>query len=238
MQAIITLLTDSRTVLAIAGLLLLVAWLFYVFWFKPAIKSTVTGMNRLTAAIMQDPKNWNFMKERSLTVLKFFPFLTPSWLETQDRVFEIEVKGVRRTLMLGSPRDLWNSSALLKHRFNLSLAEAVPNILVGIGLFFTFLFLTVALMEATQALGPGADTEDTKNAISNLLTAAGGKFSTSLAGLFASLVWSIAYKKRIKELSTACQLFLDSISKLVPTNGAEVLMLKQAEATSDGLGLS
>lgn len=238
MQAVIHVLTDTRSVQIIAILLLFSAFFLYVFWFRPAVKSTLIAMNQITFAVMQDTKEWSFSKERAKVVVKANAWLAPSWLETQDRVFEIEVKGQKRTLMFGSPRDLWNSNALLKQRFNLVLADAVPNVLVGVGLFFTFLFLTVALTEATQALGPQSDTEETKKAISNLLTAAGGKFLTSLAGLFASLAWSVASKKKIKILSFACQKFLDELSKIVPVNGAEVLMLKQGETASDSLALT
>ena len=54
--------------------------------------------------------------------------------------------------MFGSPRDVWAPSRLLGRTINLQLAEATPNLLVGVGLLFTFLFLTVALTQATGAL--------------------------------------------------------------------------------------
>lgn len=58
-------------------------------------------------------------------------------------------------MLLGSVSDVWQPERMLHKHFNLPLFEAVPNIAAGVGLFFTFLFLTLALTDATTALERG-----------------------------------------------------------------------------------
>ena len=238
MQDFISFLTKTETVVGIAVLILAGALFAYLFWFRPAHQATLVAVNRMKAAFLQDSWDWPSVQERANAVLKSFPLLSPAWLETRDRVIEVDVKGNRRAVMFSSPRDLWNPTALLSQRFNLSLADAVPNILVGVGLLFTFLFLTVALMEATQALGPGVSQEATQDAIGKLLSAAGGKFVTSLAGLLASLVWTYVSKRSSKNLTVACHDLLAVFAQRIAVNGAEILTIQQSEGAKDALALS
>jgi hypothetical protein len=127
MQDFISFLTETETVVGIAVLILASALFAYLFWFRPAYQATLVAVNRIKAALLQDPLDWPSVQERANAVLKSFPLLSPAWLETRDRVIEVDVKGNRRAVMFSSPRDLWNPTALLSQRFNLSLADAVPN---------------------------------------------------------------------------------------------------------------
>ena len=238
MQDLIAFLTKTETVVGIAVLILASAFIAFAYWFRPAHRSTLNGVQRMKAVLLEDPSDWKSVDERANEVLKSSPLLAPAWLETRDRVIEVDIKGTQKAVMFSSPRDLWNPTALLSQRFNLSLADAVPNILVGVGLLFTFFFLTVALMEATHALGPGVSQEETQDAIGKLLSAAGGKFVTSLAGLFASLVWTLFSKRSSKELTIACHELLGALSQKIAVNGAEILTIQQGEGVADSLALS
>lgn len=237
MDSFITLLTSGSTVAVIASLILLTALLAYLGWFRPACTSTLAGLKALNAALSKNEHGWIEAQDKVRTVLKSFPFLAPSWFETEERVVLVQVNGVRKSVMFGSPKDLWNHSSLLSSRFNIGLADAVPNILVGIGLLFTFIFLTIALVEATSALGPEVSSEAMKIAISKLLSAAGGKFFTSLAGLFASIIWTFMSKRALNEISKATDELLDRIGKIIPGNGAELLMHQQFEISKEQQGL-
>ena len=237
MDSLITLLTSGTTVAVIASLILITALLAYLAWFRPACNSLLAGLKVLNTALTKNEHGWIEAQDKVKTVLKSFPFLAPSWFETEERVVLIQVNGVRKSVMFGSPKDLWNHSSLLSRRFNISLAEAVPNILVGIGLLFTFIFLTIALVEATSALGPEVSSEAMKIAISKLLSAAGGKFLTSLAGLFASIIWTFMSKHSLNEIIKATDELLDKLGKIVPGNGAELLLYQQFEISKDQQGL-
>jgi hypothetical protein len=239
MNAFISFLTRSPEVSVFAGLILVIAvWAFW-FWYRPAVWDVTAGVHRVNAALMQEPRAWGEVGERVRPVLKNHPNLASSWVETEERVIHLPVRGDSKPVMFGSPKDLWNPSALLARRLNLGLAEAVPNILVGVGLFFTFVFLSLALVETTAALTQDASsTEETVRAIRKLLEVAGGKFLTSLAGLLASIVWTYKSKRALNELNKACDLLLEAFGNVVPANGAEMLMRQQLEAATDNLGLA
>lgn len=239
MNAFISFLTSSPEVSVFAGLILiLAAWAFWS-WYRPAVRDVTAGVHRLNASLMQEPRTWEEVSERVRPVLKRYPNLASSWMETEERVINVSVDGAPRPVMFGSPKDLWNPSALLARRLNLGLAEAVPNILVGVGLFFTFVFLSWALVDTTAALTQvGSSSKDTEKAISDLLKVAGGKFLTSLAGLLASIVWTYKSKQSLNDLNKACDLLLEALVKAVPANGAELLMRQQLDAATDTLDLS
>jgi hypothetical protein len=58
-------------------------------------------------------------------------------------------------VLLSSVDDVWQPVRLLQRRFNFAMFEAIPNVAVGLGLLFTFVFLTLALTDATAALAAG-----------------------------------------------------------------------------------
>jgi predicted nucleic acid-binding Zn-ribbon protein len=155
-----------------------------------------------------------------------------AWDETRRRAVLLPSDGHANLRLLGSPSDIWSAERLLARRFNLPLAEAVPNILVGVGLLFTFFFLTLAIGSAAQVINTSGTTaaENTNfiNAASGLLSAAGAKFSTSLAGLLASILWSILLRRRIAAIGAQCDEVLELIETMVPSTGIEELMTFQA----------
>lgn len=239
MNAFVSFITSSTEVLAFAVIILTVALCAYFFWYRPALREVMTGVNATQAALLQEPTSWREADERVRAVLKTHPNLASTWLETQERAIEVALMGEQKAVMFGSPKDLWNTSALLGRRFNFSLAEAVPNILVGVGLFFTFVFLSWALVDTTAALTTsGSTAKQTEEAISELLQVAGGKFLTSLSGLLASIAWTYKSKQELNDLNKSCDALLGALAKVVPGNGGELLLRKQVEVGDDGLGLA
>lgn len=239
MNAFISFLTSSPEVSIFAGIILVTAALAFWFWYRPAVREMTVGVHEIKGALKQESSSWSEVEDRVRAVIKDYPNLAYSWMETGERVFTLPSGGGSKPVMLGSPKDLWNPSALLARRFNLGLAEAVPNILVGVGLFFTFVFLSWALVDTTAALTQvGSSAKETERAISELLKVAGGKFLTSLAGLFASIVWTYKSKRALNELNGACGALLEALSRLAPPNGAELLLRHKLEVATDSLGLS
>lgn len=239
MNAFISFVTSSPEVSVFAGLILIVALCAYGAWFRPAVRDVITGVDAIQAALLQERDSWGKAGERVRAVLKSHPNLASTWMETEERVLEVSLTGEPKAVMFGSPKDLWNSPALLNRRFNFSLAEAVPNILVGVGLFFTFVFLSLALVETTAALTTiNSTTKDTEQAISKLLQVAGGKFLTSLSGLLASIVWTFISKRTLNSLALSCDALLGVLAQVVAVNGGEMLLRKQLEVGSDGLEMT
>lgn len=227
MDFILNFLSNSPEVTAIAVLILLGSLIAYLSWFKSAVSEATAGLQKLTIDLGQDVDGWTGCNERVVESIKKHPRLAASWLETQGRVTAVPVGAKTEHVMFGLPRDVWNANTLLGRSFNLSLADAVPNILVGVGLLFTFFFLSVALTETTAVLGGAADAKQTQSAIEALLKVAGAKFLTSLAGLLSSIVWTFFAKKEMVKLATASDRFLEALGRAVPPNGGELIMQQQ-----------
>ena len=87
------------------------------------------------------------------------------------------------------PRDSFDDDLLLEAGVNLRVYHAVPNLLVGGGLLFTFVGLVGALYFASRGIA-GGDVAQAQHALHELLAAATFKFVTSIAGLGSSLVFS------------------------------------------------
>lgn len=87
------------------------------------------------------------------------------------------------------PQESFGEGLLALSGVNLRFFHAVPNLLVGAGLLFTFLGLVAALYFASRGVA-AADVAEAQRALRELLAAATFKFVTSIAGLGSSLVFS------------------------------------------------
>lgn len=91
---------------------------------------------------------------------------------------------------------------------------AMPNMLVGAGLLFTFLGLAVALASAGGVVTGEKEVRDA--ALRTLLDTASFKFLTSLAGMFLSIVYALWRKARIHAVEKALDQFQAALERLVP----------------------
>ncbi len=87
------------------------------------------------------------------------------------------------------PQESLNESLLANAGINLRFYNAVPNLLVGAGLLFTFLGLIAALYFASRGVA-AAEVQEAQRALRELLGAATFKFVTSIAGLGSSMLFS------------------------------------------------
>lgn len=97
------------------------------------------------------------------------------------------------------PQVFFNLGALRESVFGLKIMPGIPGYFVGLGLLFTFIGLVLALSEAAAGttaahMADGAGAQAMQGALGKLLNAATFKFSTSIAGLAASIVLSFAFR--------------------------------------------
>lgn len=215
--------TDDQ-ILTIAVAIVLIAGALGLYWYLTALRP----LKRALVQIARKLKSVNALESRVAHRLSdennsALPGLSEVWRETVARIVWLPgSQGQQDSFFLGSPRDLWAPSRLLAGRLNLGLAEAIPNLLVGVGLLFTFLFLTFALSGATSALtATGKDQTQLIDATRELLRTAGGKFITSLAGLAASVLWTFVAKTLMANLERACDSVLNELERLAPFTGGE-----------------
>ncbi len=226
--------SNSLAVMLAAIVILVGAAGFYWFWFLPPSRRLQAVLEQLAGELANPAAGWEVAKERARNAVKAHPAAQAAWHETEERVIPLPLGGRTISVMFGAPRDIWSVSRLLSRQMNVPLAEAVPNLLVGLGLLLTFFFLTLALTQATAALvsQPG-EQANVMVATRNLLSAAGAKFSTSLAGLFASIVWAISARRRMARLYGAAEAVLDRLGRLVPSGGGEMAMFAQLQVARE-----
>lgn len=126
--------------------------------------------------------------------------LVLAWREFQESMVDEQADPVRNT---NRPAAFFNRAAP-----RLTMLTFSSNIFVGAGLILTFLGLIVALNTAARNMG--LDIDQAKASLEHLLTVAGAKFFTSVAGLGAS-IWlrfaehGLSLKVR-KETDLICEL--------------------------------
>ncbi len=145
-------------------------------------------------------------------------------LETKDNLIEVEGDLEPEYYSLRNYSEIWTARGVLTGRMNLSLFETMPNILIGAGLMFTFMFLAFALSDAGKAMDVGADRD---GAMKNLISNAGGKFITSIVGLLCSLTWNWLAKVKIDQLQTVMFSLHASLRKIAPDTAAQAIVKQQ-----------
>lgn len=214
-------------VLAIFCLILLAGLAAYFGWARPRLLGVQADLEALAAGLRECAGHQQ-AREAVEALLAPHSGLREPWEATQSRVLSFESHTGKRAVLLGTVDDLWRVERLLQRRFNLAMFEAMPNIAVGVGLFFTFLFLTLALTEATAALTTTAGANPVE-ATKNLLSSAGGKFLSSLAGLLVSLLWTIVGRRRMVRVERAAAQVVEAIEALWPPAGTEAVVAEQLQ---------
>jgi hypothetical protein len=146
--------------------------------------------------------------------------------ETRDNLIEIEGDLGPEFYSLRSYSDLWTSRGVLAGRLNLSLFETMPNILIGAGLMFTFIFLALALADAGMAMD-SKDIAVRNDSMKSLIANAGGKFISSIIGLFCSLAWNLGAKEKIDKLQSAVMELHSALKQIAPDSAAQAIVRRQ-----------
>lgn len=227
------LIARSPAVWIVAVLLMAGAAWFYWRWFRPHVNALQESLSKLALSLDVPGDGWSSVRESARNVSETHDAVKSAWSETEERVIHLSMGDKPIYVMFGSPRDIWSGSGLLARSMNLGLAEAVPNLLVGIGLLCTFFFLTLALVEVLPALDPVKGQAGTQGAVFELLKAAGAKFVTSLAGLLASVLWAIGLRRQISGLDRSAERVLSQVTRLVRSGGGELVMDSQLRTLQD-----
>lgn len=139
---------------------------------------------------------------------------------------------------LRSSRDYLNEDTTYRNIVYVPFLEAVPGMLTGLGIFFTFLGLASGVSLATDGLLSGetsvstADVQLLLASIQDLLQGAGLAFVTSIVGLASSLAFSTGIHFLEKKVHKKLENLNKSIEDRAPTADAETLLLISANKTS------
>lgn len=214
--------SDLVLPIGISSAILISAAALY-FWWASKIQETEKVLRKLIKSIDQPglsglesiESTINTTKDRQLKSLL---------LETKDNLVEIEGDIGQEFYSLRNYADIWTARGVLTGRMNLSLFETMPNILIGAGLMFTFIFLSLALTDAGRAMDVNSERDA---AMKSLIANAGGKFITSIIGLFCSLSWNWRAKVKIDELQSRMFELHTALRKIAPDTAAQAIVKRQ-----------
>jgi hypothetical protein len=144
--------------------------------------------------------------------------------ETKDNLVKVEGDLGPDYFSLRNYDEIWSARSVLTGRMNLSLFETMPNILIGVGLMFTFGFLAIALTHAGQAMDIAANRDEE---MKQLIATAGGKFITSIVGLLCSLIWNWRAKVKIEQLQRSITELHTAFRKIAPDTAAQAIIKQQ-----------
>jgi Mg2+ and Co2+ transporter CorA len=114
-----------------------------------------------------------------------------AWIEFEETLFDKDSQqAIGNTVR---PQTFFNPGVARERLGGLKMMNAVPGYFVGIGLLLTFVGLVFALYKAGAAASAG-DADIMAAEMAGLLRIATFKFSTSIAGLAASIVLSIVFR--------------------------------------------
>jgi len=159
----------------------------------------------------------------------------------QDPLLGGPWRGLRQSLIVPSgpgqpvvattePRRWFDLTALFRTAgADLRYHAALPGLLVGAGLFVTFLGLAAALSAAGEVVAEGIDQAHRNAALRDLLGSASVKFVTSLAGLGLSIWYALHRKGRLQTAEAEMSKFLEALQERLPLKTQAAL---QAEANA------
>jgi uncharacterized protein YukE len=107
----------------------------------------------------------------------------------------------------------------------------VPSIFVSIGLLATFLGLISALKAASGSME--ASSENSAQALTDLLTVATAKFIMSLTGLACSILFTLAFRLRTKNVDQSFRELCKEIEDRVVFQTPETIAFEQLKAIRD-----
>jgi len=141
---------------------------------------------------LKDQKEFEANYDALNQSLAIDPLVGTAWFAYSKTHVSEKVNGRVIRFATVRPQNFFNSGLAREHMFSLRLMPSIPGYFVGLGLLLTFVGLVIALSKASH--GTGASANDMTQSLRELLNAATFKFSTSIAGLFSSIVLSIFFR--------------------------------------------
>lgn len=150
-------------------------------------KSLRAGIGILRNADPTDPAMWSKVS-LEIGAIDLFKDIEPSYssgILPQDSVSETNQRDGFAIYSLQAPAHFFNEDSLYLAHINAQFFNALPNILTGLGIFFTFIGLCFGLSSVNTSTA-----QDLVQSITPLLNGASLAFGTSIAGLFCSILYT------------------------------------------------
>ncbi|TPI65512.1 hypothetical protein FJ420_11545 [Mesorhizobium sp. B3-1-3] len=165
--------------------------------------------------------------------LEQHPLLGHAWKEFDETLVPPKEEGgvYRNTVR---PQAFVNMSVAREHLLGLKLVGSIPGYFVGIGLLLTFVGLVLALNKAATAVN-SVDAEGMQVATRELLQVATFKFSTSIAGLGASIFLSFWFKLNLSVIESVFDKFCKAVERKLRYTAPQAITAEMNETLAGQL---
>ncbi len=218
MSAIAPVVANPRTIWAVvAALTVWAVWSGVPLWLGVARLRAALGDARRLFIGSDDAIRFVERFEAVSEELGKNEILGSRWREFRETL--LSPAGPGRPVRSTSRPNAWFDMGLLRQRgvgIDPRYHAAMPNLLVGAGLLFTFLGLAVALNSAGGIVAEGVTQTERNAALHQLLEAASFKFVTSVAGLFLSIAYALLRKNRLKLVELDLDAFRAAVEARIP----------------------
>lgn len=217
MQSVAELISRKETVAGVVGILVLWAVISGLS-LKLGTMRLIRGLRNASSLIGTTATAIDFAAsyESVSAKLAASPILGPRWREYSESL--VIPKEGNRPIRATTRAETWFDSGLLRLPtigVDVRYHAALPNLLVGAGLLFTFLGLAAALGTAGGIVS-GGDQANRNGALRILLDTASFKFITSLVGLLLSIIYALFRKGCLKQIERTLDDFLTTLEVRVP----------------------
>ncbi|MGJ5154153.1 anti-phage ZorAB system protein ZorA [Bradyrhizobium sp. HKCCYLR1023] len=217
MQSVAELISRKETVAGVGGALILWAFFSGVSLRIGAAKliralRDASSLIGATATATEFAANYESISAK----MAASSILGPRWREYSESL--VFPQDGNRPIRATTRAETWFDAGLLRLPIigvDVRYHAALPNLLVGAGLLFTFLGLAAALGTAGGIVA-GGDQADRNGALRVLLDTASFKFITSLIGLLLSIIYALFRKGSLKRIERTLDAFLTTLEVRVP----------------------
>ncbi|QEL21926.1 hypothetical protein FQV39_04525 [Bosea sp. F3-2] len=155
-----------------------------------------------------------------------------AWVEFEETLFDIDSPdAIGNTVR---PQAFFNASVARERLPGLKMMNAVPGYFVGIGLLLTFVGLVLALYKAGTAAAAG-DANVMAAEMGKLLQIATFKFSTSIAGLGASIILSMVFRWFLVLIESAFDRFNATLERALLYHAPQSIAMEMNRTMRDQL---
>ena len=179
-------------------------WIIYIFLFKIAkfrslLSSIDTKINDITKYIDTIDKVTAHVKfnDINMKMKSQDSIIRSEWIEFEKSLIKTQDEYGNDIIFRTMDASIYFNNDIINNKVNIESYSAIPGILTGIGLFGTFLGLTIGLngINLTQNSSQSLSKDITK-----LLGGVHTAFVTSLLGIFFALAYQFAYKDKLNEV--------------------------------------
>lgn len=201
---------NDNSITAYWVLITILIFAYYTLQIIRAIKK----LKKNVGSVMEGQTEMNFEKNQ---------LLQPVWQEYSSTFVTIAEK--RKTDE--QAYNYFNERNLLSNNTNLKVINAIPSILVGLGILGTFVGLTFGISDFKTS-----SSEEIQDSISSLLAGMGTAFVTSIWGMLLSLIFTYIEKVKVHSLHDALHKLcfqLDKMFLITKEDERQLELLKQRE---------